>query len=413
MQQHFDYLVIGGGVAGTTAAETVRANDAAGTICIVNDEPHPLYSRVMLSKPEWFLGKISFDHIWLKTLAWYTEKRITYLGGVRAVKLLPDKKQVHLSNGLELEYGKLLLALGTSVRRWSIPGADKKGIYYLRTLDDGQAVVEAVKTKKHPVTVGGGFISFEMDDLFRLANLPVTHLLRESYYWEPLIDEASGHMIEDALTKAGVTLKKNVEAKAVLGDESVEELELSNGDRIPCDMAMVGIGAAPVLDWLKDSGLDMQRGIRANKYLETNLPDVWAAGDAAEYEDVLLEESIELGNWVNATEQGRTVGANMAGTKKEFVFVSFYTTQGMGISIAFVGDVRVLPDRTIVKRGSPESGSYARIIVAHDEVEGATMINRTGDLTKLAKLIRTNMKVNDKLEALADPNTDLKTLLSE
>ena len=411
--QHFDYLIVGGGIAGTTAAETIRQYDAGGSIAIVNDEVHPLYSRVMLSKPEWFLGRISFDHIWLKHPGWYVEHGIAYLAGQTAVKLDPTQKVLTLKDGLELGYGKLLLAPGASVRRWTIPGADKRGIYAVKTLDDGAAIIDAIATKKRAVTVGGGFISFEMDDLFRLKGLEVTHLIRESYYWEPLLDGKSGRMIETAIEKGGVRLLRNAEAQEVVGGASVEGLILTDGMKLDCDMIVCGIGTYAPIEWLRPAGLAVGRGILTNEYLETNLPDVWAAGDAAEFKDTILDENVQLGNWVNATEHGRTAGKNMTGKHELFVFVSFYTTQGLGISIAFAGDVRVFPDRTIIERGSPELNSYARVILKGNEVEGATMMNRTKELTTLAKLIRMNVDVSGAHTKLADPNFDLKQLVPQ
>lgn len=144
------------------------------------------------------------------------------------------------------------------------------------------------------------------------------------------------------------------------------------------------------------------------------MPDVWAAGDVAEFKDLILDETVQLGNWVNAREQGRIAGLNMIGEKTPFKFVSFYSTQGFGISIAFIGDVRPEPERIIIKRGSPEINSYARIIVLNKgdrrEIEGATLINRTGEMSAIAKLIESNIDVSQKLKELADPNFALKSL---
>jgi len=149
----------------------------------------------------------------------------------------------------------------------------------------------------------------------------------------------------------------------------------------------------------------------ANEYLETNVPDIWAAGDAAEFKDIIAEEVVQEGNWVNAHEQGRIAALNMTGAKEPFKFVSFYTTQGSGIMIAFAGDVRPLPDRTIIHRGSPQANSYVRFLVVGKELVGATLINRTQELTTITNLIKNNVDVSGKLEQLADPDFDLKTLL--
>ncbi len=412
---HTQYLIIGGGAAGTSATETIRGKDKDGSITIISDEIHPLYSRVMLSKPNFFLGKIPFDQVWLKSKGWYKENAVTFMGGETAVSLDTKNKVVTLGKNdkQQIHYEKLLIATGVRTRPWNVPGANKKGIYSLRTLEDGKAIMGAIKGTKRAITIGGGFISFEMADLLKLAGLETMMILRESYFWQPTLDEASGFMIEQALTKAGIKIVKNAEVVEVIGNESVEGIILKDGTKIPCEMIITGIGIVPPpLDWVKDAGVNIKSGILANEYLETNIPDIFTAGDIAEYKDFILEENIQLGNWVNAREQGRIAGLNMVGEKTPFKFVSFYTTQGVGISIAFIGDARPGPDRVVIQRGSPELNSYARILIVDKELVGATLINRTSELTTIAKLIENNVDVSEKYKELRDVEFDLKQLLN-
>jgi NAD(P)H-nitrite reductase large subunit len=162
----FKYLIIGGGIAGTTAAETIRQNDKSGSIAIVKDEPYPLYSRVMLSKRD-FYSPEGENKIWLKTPDWYVKENIEFFAGRKAVNLDANKKIVCLDNKDEIEYEKLLIATGSCARKWAIPGSDKKGVFSLRVLNDAKAIKEKMKTVKKAVAIGGGFISFEMCDLLR------------------------------------------------------------------------------------------------------------------------------------------------------------------------------------------------------------------------------------------------------
>jgi NAD(P)H-nitrite reductase large subunit len=408
--QKYKYLIIGGGAAGTSAAETIRNIDKEGSLAIISDEKHPLYSRVMLSKPNFFLGKIPFEQIFLKGLTWYKENNVHFLSEKTVSKIDSVNKTLILSDNTELTYEKLLIATGVKPRLWDIKGSEKKGVHYLRTIEDGQAIMDAVKTTKQAITVGGGFISFEMADLFHMANIDTTMILRESYFWEPTLDEASGIIIEKALTKGGVKIIKNNEVVEVLGDESVEGVLLKDGTRLPCQAILCGIGIINNVDWVKNSNIETNRGILANEYMETSAKDIYTAGDIAEYDDLILEEKIQMGNWVNAHEQGRIAGLNMTGRHEAFKFVSFYTTQGFETSIAFVGDASYHADRLIIKRGDPTSLSYARIIVVNKEIVGATLINRTYEMSSISNLIMKNIDVSSHIEKLSDPNFDLKTL---
>lgn len=418
----YDYLIVGGGVAGVTAAETIRENDPAGSIAIVSDEPYILYSRVMLSKPNFFLGKIPFNQVWLKGKEWYGEKKIDFLGGKTANKIDLANKVLSLTDGAALNYEKLLLAPGVCTRKTTVTGADKKGVHYLRTLDDGKGIMENLKTAKQAVTVGGGFISFEMTDLLHLAGLETTLLLRENYFWEPILDETSGLMIESAMTKAGIKILKQTEIVEIGGGENVESVTLKSGEKIACQLVIFGIGVENPIGWIKESGVGTNRGILANEYLETSAPNVWTAGDIAEYKDLILGEIVQLGNWVNAHKQGEIAGLNMVASfdklrinKQPFKFVSFYTTSGFDLSIAFVGDPSLAlgtSPRAVIKRGSPEINSYARIIVENNELIGATLINRTAEMGLIAKLIEQNVDVSAHLSELSDVNFDLKGLVS-
>ena len=405
------YLIIGGGVAGTTAAETLRQNDPDGSIAIVSDEPYPFYSRIMLSKPNFFLGKLPFENIFLKKENWYQEHNINFIGGISANNLDPQKKTVSLSDGQNIEYEKLLLAIGGCARRWQIKGSDKKGICYLRTLDEAKEIIDAIKTAQKAVCIGGGFVSFETCELLRMKNIDTTLLVMEPYFWANLLDEESGLMIEDAIQKGGVKIFKNETTEEVLGDKKVKGLKTKTGKEFDADMVVVGIGIMCPVNTFQKNELAVGRGILANEYLETNLPDVWTAGDSAEFKDIILNEQVMLGNWVNAQMQGRVAALNMLGKKQPFRMVSFYTTTAFGLNISFVGNVRIEEGVTIIKRGSRESGSFGRILIKDGEIIGATLMNRTNEMAPISKLIENNFKITGHEKELADADFDLKKLV--
>jgi NAD(P)H-nitrite reductase large subunit len=431
---NYKYLIIGGGVAGTTAAETLRANDKDSNIAIISDEPHLFYSRIMLSKPNFFLGKIPFDSIWLRKKEWYEENKIEFIGGELAVKLNGNEKTIELKSGKILQYEKLLLTTGGESRKWPIAGAEKDGICYLRDLSEGQKLIEAVKNAKSAIAVGSGFVSFEMCEMMRLAGLQVTLVMREPYYWYPLLDEESSKMIETGLINGGVKIIREAEVAEIIGDSKISGVKLKNGEEIPCQLALIGIGLVCNLDWVKNAGVEINKGILANEFLETNIPDIYTAGDVAEFNDLVLGERVQLGNWVNAQMQGRAAALNMLAsfnennllsgsekliTKKPFKMASFYTAIGFGLNIAMSGDVRIKDGYKIIKRGlaTPElsEGGFARIIIDTnvDEIIGATFINRTQDMLPINKLIESNFKVSGFESSLSDPNFDLKSLLQK
>lgn len=405
------YLIIGGGIAGTTAAETIHQHDPTGSCAIVTDEPYRLYSRVMLSKPNFFLEKIPFDQIWLKQEDWYAKNNITLMAGKKAVALDTAAKIVTLNDGTALPYDKLLLATGATVRTWEVKGADKQNVFYLHGLDDVKRIIAKVKSAKYAVVIGGGFVGFEACDLLRLAHIDVTLILRKAHFWSSLLDERSSKLIETALEKGGVQFLRNSEVQEVLGDSTITGVALQDGTTLPCDMAVASIGIYYALEWIKNAGIRVNRGILANEYLATSAPDVWVAGDSAEFNDLILGEQTQLGNWTNAQMQGKIAARTMCGEKTEFRLVSFYVTSGFGITIAFAGNVRPAEGGVIIARDSADGNSLSRIIIKSGKIIGATMINNTKELSAVTKLIEKGADMTDSKDKLADPLFDLKTLL--
>src|SRR3972149_5150682 len=211
-----DYLIIGGGVAGTTAAETIRGRDKDGSIVIINAEPHALYSRVMLSKRGFFLGQIPEDKIWLKTKEWYGQNDISLLAGRSAVSLEPEKQMLTLENGEGIKYQKLLLAIGSRPNKLKVSGVEKNGVFYMYTLNDARKIIEATSAAKKAVIAGGGFIAFEMCDLLRQKGLEVTLIMRKDKLWSKILNNNGWQIIERAMLAGGGEVIRNEEAAGKL-----------------------------------------------------------------------------------------------------------------------------------------------------------------------------------------------------
>lgn len=407
------YVVIGGGIAGTAAAEVLRRENQNARIIIVCDEPHTLYSRVLLTKPNFFLGKIPFERIFLKDNKWYDDRRIELWRGRRAVSLDSETKIVALDNGEELHYEKLLLAIGSTPRRLPIPGMDKKGVYTLRTVDQTKEIIEAVKHAKKGVAIGGGVIGFEMAEMMQLSGMDVTFIIIEPHYRIGFLGKEMSKIVEAAIEKTGVKIMRNAETVEIEGGESVEGVRLKDGTRISCDFVVIGCGTVLRGDFLKKAGIEINQGIVANEYLETNIPDIWTAGDCSEYYDLIIEDTLKFGNWANAQAQGQTAAKNMLGHKEPHKYISFFTTHGFGKTMTYVGDVRQdKKGRAVILRGSPKDDTHARIVIENNKVVGALIINSPHEVDGLCKLIEGKVDVSDKLAELKDPAVDPKTLIS-
>jgi NAD(P)H-nitrite reductase large subunit len=409
------YVIIGGGIAGTAAAEMLRKEDPRARIIIVSEEPHTLYSRVLLTKANFFLGKIPFERIFLKDDKWYEDLKLELWKGRKAVRIDPNAKEVHLDNWEVLKYEKLLLAVGSSPRPLPVPGADKKNVYYLRTIDDTKRIIEAVKHAKRGIAIGGGIIGFEMAEMMLLAGIDSTFVIARPLYRVGVLGEATARAVEAKVGGSGVRILHETNTTEIVGEgDLATSVRFEDGSEMPCDFVVIGIGTVvPGTDMLREAGIEVNIGIKANEYLETNIHDIYTAGDCAEYYDPIIEDTLILGNWANAQAQGQVAANNMAGRKKKYKYVSFFTTHGFGMAMTYVGDVRQdVRERKVVVRGEPGDPLHGRIIIEGKRVVGAIFFISSKEVSAICKLIETKTDISRKKKQLEDQSIDLMTLVS-
>lgn len=403
-----DYLIIGGGVAGTTAAEAIRKTDQSGSITIVWDEEATLYSRVML--PDFLREKVTFEQLFLRKKEDYQEKGIELLSGVAVQKFSAAEKTAFLSSGEEIKAGKVLVASGGRVNSLPIPGGELVGVVYLRTTQDANKIKDLLISSKSAALVGGGFIGIEFAQTFIKHGLKTTALVREKAFWEPVVGENSGKLLSKLLTDNGVEVRHEVEAAEFVGEEKLRAVRLKTGEEINVDLVGVGIGIHLNLDHLQDSGLKLNKGVVTNEYLETSVPGVWAAGDIAEFQDTIFGKNHTLGNWTNATAQGRVAGANMAGEKQPFETVSAYSITIFGVNFSFLGDPVVDQETEVIERGGVEEGKIGRILLKNDIIVGASLINLPAERNTLTNLVKSKKRIMVGKDSLKNLAFDLASL---
>ncbi|OGY26289.1 MAG: hypothetical protein A2Z11_02430 [Candidatus Woykebacteria bacterium RBG_16_43_9] len=411
------YLIIGGGIAGTTAAEFIRMNDPSGSITIVMEEPEALYSRVLL--PHYLRDQVPYERLHIRKPEGYTEKNIDLVKGVRADKINTQNNQVKLSSGDIIEYEKLLIASGGKVNRLDIPGKDLRGVTYLRTIADVKEVKELMNKAKNSVVIGGGFIGIEYAQSFVKAGLKTTCIIREPYFWSNVVGENMGKFINKILQEKGVEVVSESGVSEFGGNGSLNEVKLTSGKSVAAEIVGVGIGIHMDLDHLVGSGIKTDKGVIANEYLETGTENVWAAGDIAEFYDVLFDKHHQMGNWSNAAAQGKVAGPNMvvgwarpAGRAREkFITVSAYTIRIFDSPLTILGDLEITKDTEQIERGSLAEGRLGRIHRRGGVIVGAVLLNLPADRSPIEGLIKNRVKIGVEKGKLADPNFSLNNLL--
>lgn len=404
-----DYLIIGGGVAGTSAATEIRKHDKKGRIVILTDEPYRLYTRMAL--PSLARSQTSDEQIVLRDEKYYSDRNLELWNNAIASGLDIEASIVTLADGRRLTFGKLLLAGGSKPRDWEVPGARLPNVLPLRSLDDARRIRSLLPKVKHALVVGGGFIALDQIQTLAHAGVATTVVIRGAYFGANVLDEESGALIQRLLDKAGTVHAHYKTRVAMLdGDKKVEAAVLSNGKRLPVDLVLLSIGTEPNIAWLEGSGLDISGGVAVDPYLRTAVDTIWAAGDIALFHDTVLGSRHRLGNWHNASAQGEAAGFNMtAASPKPFEAVTSYYVSVFDTDISFVGDVHIHTGITAVPRGSARGGAYGRIMIRDERVVGATLINRFAERGPIEQLIlsRKHLQQRDILD-LTDESVPLR-----
>ncbi len=388
------YLIVGGGIAGTTAAEELRKLDANADITIMSAERHRLYSRVLL--PRYIKGSIPREKCFLKTEAWYSEKNITCVFDIVVNSIDAVGRKVSTTDGDTFSFDKLLIA--TSGNLIKFPN-ELRGISCLRTIDDADHLIKLLNElenlppeKRRAGIVGGSFIAVEYLNFFAQHNIPADLFMLEETFFGGALDADSFAILRERIEAEGIRLHPKKSTTRLIGESSLDGVECGD-EKFDLSLLAVGIGVRPDLAMFSSAGIDVDRGILTNEFLETNLPDIYAAGDVAEFFDLYADRHVVVGNWLNAQAQGRVVAQNMFGERTAFSAVRAYSTNVCGIEVVFIGDTDPKLADSIEKRGSLAEGGVTQIFVRGDRVVGATLVNRNSDRSELTALIRERSKL--------------------
>ncbi len=327
-------LIVGGGLAGQRCAETLRRRGYGLPIRIVCAESDAPYDRPPLSK-EVLAGSMESGALAYRAPGWYEENGVELLLGRSAASLEPARRTVTLADGAELRYGKLLIATGSGARR--LPFLERfDNVHYLRTLADASRLRSELVPGARIGIVGAGFIGQEVAATAHRAGAEVTVIEALPTPLAGILGEKVGSWFADFHREQGVDVRLETMLEGARGNGSVEELELAGGERIALDSVVVGIGSAPATEWLRGTGLD-PAGVKTDTAGRTDLPDVYAAGDAAAAFDPRTGTHSRAEHWDAASWQGSAVATAMLGDYPGTPPMPSFWSDQHGVRIHYVG----------------------------------------------------------------------------
>jgi len=389
-------VILGAGIAGVSAAESVRRCAPQARITVLSREDRLPYYRLNLTR--YLAGEVDAEALPVHPEGWYAEQRIELRKGADAVRLDPGKREVELRGGEHLSFDKLVLTCGAHAFVPPIPGAQRGGVMSLRTTDEADRILAAVRSGARVVCIGGGLLGLETAGALARQKADVTVLESHSSLMPRQLNPQAGQLLAQHLSTVGVKLRMPARVKELVGGERVTGVLLEEGDTVPADLVILATGVRSNTHLARQAGLSVRQGIVVDNRLTTSHPDVLAAGDSAEHAGVLY------GNWFVAQAQGSLAGMNAAGQVADFGGVPrSHTLKVLGMDTFSIGQF-VPQDGSYVCVAKEGEGSYAGFVFHDNVLVGANLMGDTRLAGTVKKAIEARTDCSSLL--LGSPSAD-------
>jgi 3-phenylpropionate/trans-cinnamate dioxygenase ferredoxin reductase subunit len=403
-----EFLLIGGGLAAANCARWLREEGAVGTIMVVGREPDPPYNRPPLSKG-FMQGKETREDTLFRPAEWWTEQTIELMTRTSVLSVDRDARVAKLSTKEEIEFGKLLLATGSNVRRLNVDGCDLDGIHYLRTFGNSQAIRDDAEQAERVVLIGGSYIGTEVAASLTSLGKKCSIVMQEDVTLERFYGEEVGRFFQGVLEEHGIEVHGGDELARFEGsDGRVGKVITKSGKELDADMVVIGAGVSPDVSLAKNAGLEIGDGggVKCSSTLESSAPEIWAAGDICEYDSPVHGKYMRIEHWDVAFNHGKTAALNMLGRPTPHDVVPyFFSDLADWVGYEYVGPGS---GETVI-RGSLDDANFTVFYLGDDgAVKAALTVGRSDDLEHATRFIK-DRTAPDRSE-LADEGTDLAGL---
>jgi 3-phenylpropionate/trans-cinnamate dioxygenase ferredoxin reductase component len=395
-------VIVGGGLAGATAAFALRERDYAGRVVLVSEEQLPPYERPPLSK-EYLRGEKPIEKAFVEPLAEYQVRGIELLRGRRAVTVDPRGRRLNLDDGANLDYDALLIATGAKPRKLSSTQPHLEGVHYLRSVADADALRDAASSASAIAVIGGGWIGSEVAASLRQLGHDVTLISNLERPLQRVLGPEVADVYRAVHLENGVHLAHG-HVSLIEGDRRADGVRLSDGQRIAADLVVVGVGAAPRIKLATRAGLETTAGaIVVDEFLRTSIPSIYAAGDVASAWHPRYGRHVRVEHWDNAIRQGTTAAANILGADEPYARTPYFYSDQFDLGMEYRGHAPTWG--RVVIRGDVAARQFHAFWLADGRVSAAMNMNLWDDGKALRKLVESEERIDP--DRLADPSVPL------
>jgi 3-phenylpropionate/trans-cinnamate dioxygenase ferredoxin reductase subunit len=397
------FVIVGAGMAGGKAAETLRDEGFDGRIVMAGEEADPPYERPPLSK-DYLLGNAERDAARLHDPGYYAEHDIELLESTAVARLVPEEHRVELAGGQSVTYERALIATGAEPRRLPIPGADQEHVHVLRTLGDSEALRAAFERKTPVAVIGAGWIGCEVAAAARTHGSEVTLLEAAPTPLYGVLGPELGEFFAGVHRDHGVRLVMGAKLEVI----EAEGVRLAGGELIECGLVVMGVGVAPRTRLAEEAGLEVDNGIVVDEHLRTSAPDVFAAGDVANSLRPRYGRHVRVEHWANALEQGPAAARAMLGSGDAFDDLPYFFTDQYDVGMEYVGLHDPSGDHLVIRRKPDENQLVALWVGRDGRISAGMHVNDWDAIEPLKALVGTAADT----ERLEDGSVPLAELAS-
>ena len=406
------HVIIGDGIAGASAAETIREADPDASVTVLTDEGEALYNRILIK--EFAKGKLPEAPISIHEPEWYDERDIDLQLNTHVTDIDPDAHEIQTHEGDTYEYDKLLVATGGTPAQLPVENSDADGIHHFWTFQDARGIREHADEADQGIIVGAGLLGIDLAAVCAAQEIDAKYLMRGNRWWRYALSEEGAEIIHEALEENGVepVFESGVDHFEVDDDGRVTGAVDPDGNHYDGEWAGVAIGLDFNTEFLNGTGLELDDGVVVDEYMQTNVEDIYAAGDLTQFYDTILDSQAQNGAWGSAKEQGSVAGTNMVADaeEKEFRWVSSYSITHFDFPFLSFGHPTRGDDEAERKYSDSE---WRRLAFEDGQLIGGVLIGDLSQQSTFKKLIRQERQVADKKELLLEKDVDLEEVKAQ
>ena len=399
-------LIIGAGQSAIQCISTLKKEGYSGSITLVGEEEHLPYQRPPLSKG--FLeDSVNKERLYFKKLEFFTENKVQLYLGLSAEKLEIDNQKVYLSDNSELEFDKLVFATGSRVRYLDFPGSELKSIFYLRDLDDAEAIKKDLETSENLVIIGAGYIGLEAAAIAAKKNKIVTIIEMADRVMNRTVDPQISEYYLNLHKSYGVKFHFNTSLETINEVSDSLEVVCSDGTEVKADSVLIGAGVVPNIELAEEAGINCDNGIIVNEFGQTNFKNIYACGDCTNHPNKILNKNLRLESVHNAMEQAKTVASSLMNNPMEYNQVPWFWSDQYDHKLQIVG---LSGDHDMVTmRGNTNDAKFMLFYTKDEELIAVDAINNPKEFLISRKLVANKVKI--KPNEISDLNINLNDLI--